>query len=104
MILSDLEKKIVYAGAGRGKNGGLKVRGNVKWSDVDTASIHDASVDGNIYKSSVHNYGGKNIGRGIKSFLSHHNLSHQLLPKSIFCSIQECTKIYIHMYISQIHV
>merc|ERR1711872_871359 len=48
-----------YAGAGRGKNGGLKVRGNVKWSDVDTASIHDASVDGNIYKSSIHNYGGK---------------------------------------------
>ena len=47
------------SGAGRGKNGGLKVRGNVKWSDVDTASMHDASVDGNIYKSSVHNYGGK---------------------------------------------
>ena len=52
------------SGAGRGKNGGLKVRGNVKWSDVDTASMHDASVDGNIYKSSVHNYGGKVISKG----------------------------------------
>merc|ERR1712236_153584 len=50
-----------YAGAGRGKNGGLKVRGNVKWSNVDTASMHDASVGGNIYKSSVHNYGGGDV-------------------------------------------
>ena len=53
---SSSNDNILFIGAGKGRNGGLKVRGHVKWSDVDTASEHDASVDGNVYQSKFHNY------------------------------------------------